>query len=504
MNAFKNIPNPLIPSGGLPPNEIPTEVMNLMDEEQKKRQAEIDARNIPDNQVGPIVNGTLPGLPVNTPAPVVPQTPQVDQVGPVVNGTLPGLPENTTPPLVTSTPTEESMSSTEQSPSFGYNASTNGIDQQQAALSQMGKQDQELMRQEFIKSQAKAEAEALVAEEKMKREAEINNTYLQDVENVNKKVEELTNRKYEGFWANKSTGDKILAGLAVALSGNKNGNVAFDIYQKQANEDAMAFQEKKAAELQAIKDSKIDIDVKRKLANDSLQSILAYNIAQKNVVLNKMDEITSKIKGEKALSQANLLRGKLEADRDDAINKANMFNQQMAESKYKIDEENKIKMAATSNKPASKPLSVEAQKMATQVKTGSKAIKGMIDSLKEGDNTFSLVGDNNFTRNRTLAIEMFGRMQSGGAITDDEVDTFKKLLPSPLDNKKQQEAKLQQLSEHFNELSAAGRGENIYSDTEMSPQSKQSKFPLTITKNGQQATVNSEGELQEAQADGWR
>lgn len=73
------------------------------------------------------------------------------------------------------------------------------------------------------------------------------------------------------------------------------------------------------------------------------------------------------------------------------------------------------------------------------------ALTGMSKAYDNGDNTFSLVGDNDFTRNRSVFVEMLGRMQSGGAITDDEVSNFKKLIPTIKDSADQQQAKLEQM-----------------------------------------------------------
>lgn len=78
-------------------------------------------------------------------------------------------------------------------------------------------------------------------------------------------------------------------------------------------------------------------------------------------------------------------------------------------------------------------------------KLGLIATQGMADALAKGDNTFSLIGDNDFTQQRTLFEEALGRMQSGGAITLDEANRFKKMAPTFTDSKEMQQKKLSML-----------------------------------------------------------
>ncbi len=70
------------------------------------------------------------------------------------------------------------------------------------------------------------------------------------------------------------------------------------------------------------------------------------------------------------------------------------------------------------------------------------ALTGMEGAHGAGDNTFSLIGDNDFTRNRTKWEEAIGRMQSGGAISNEEAERFRSLIPGVRDSKDQQVKKL--------------------------------------------------------------
>jgi hypothetical protein len=75
-------------------------------------------------------------------------------------------------------------------------------------------------------------------------------------------------------------------------------------------------------------------------------------------------------------------------------------------------------------------------------KLGLEYVQKMDNALANGDNTFSLVGDNNFTNAQAYAAEAFGRMQSGGAINKDEEARFLRMAPRPTDSLEMQRTKL--------------------------------------------------------------
>lgn len=90
-------------------------------------------------------------------------------------------------------------------------------------------------------------------------------------------------------------------------------------------------------------------------------------------------------------------------------------------------------------------------------KLGLISVNGMEAALKGGQNTFSLIGDNDFTQQRTLFEESLGRMQSGGAISKEEEIRFKKMAPTPWDSHEIQMKKLAQLkSEMISRLGTLG------------------------------------------------
>lgn len=69
-------------------------------------------------------------------------------------------------------------------------------------------------------------------------------------------------------------------------------------------------------------------------------------------------------------------------------------------------------------------------------------VKDMEAAMDAGENTFSLFGDNNFTKAEKNFTEGLGRLQSQGAITDDEVAKFESMAPNWRDSPEIQKSKL--------------------------------------------------------------
>lgn len=95
-------------------------------------------------------------------------------------------------------------------------------------------------------------------------------------------------------------------------------------------------------------------------------------------------------------------------------------------------------------------LGAEQKQRLDNAKLGLISTRGMADALKAGDNTFSLIGDNDFTQQRALFEESLGRMQSGGAISKEEEKRFKEMAPTKWDSAEMQQKKLAQLEQEMN------------------------------------------------------
>lgn len=97
-------------------------------------------------------------------------------------------------------------------------------------------------------------------------------------------------------------------------------------------------------------------------------------------------------------------------------------------------------------------LSGEAKKMLGLANEGINAVNGMTAALDSGvgpsriDSNTPLLGtfvsDNAFTSNQRIAAEMFGRLQSGGAINKEEENRFIAMGPRPGDDPQQARLKL--------------------------------------------------------------
>ena len=120
----------------------------------------------------------------------------------------------------------------------------------------------------------------------------------------------------------------------------------------------------------------------------------------------------------------------------------------------------------------------------------------MEKALNAGQNTFSAVGDNDFTAAERRATEAFGRMQSGGAINREEEGRFRKTLPGMTDSSEMQRKKIQtQRDEMKSRLKTLG-----FSPEETSPSKPKENVtskPKSIIQNGHTYILNeSTGEYE--------
>lgn len=136
-----------------------------------------------------------------------------------------------------------------------------------------------------------------------------------------------------------------------------------------------------------------------------------------------------------------------------------------------------------------------------QASEGEKAVQGMTDALADGDATFSLWGDNDFTRNARNAAEMYGRLQSGGAINKDEEARFMAMLPTFKDSAEQQKKKLEGAMAYFKNRQAA-YGTRA-PEPEQTVASKAAKPELVVVSNGKEKLKIPMSRLKEAEADGY-
>lgn len=122
-----------------------------------------------------------------------------------------------------------------------------------------------------------------------------------------------------------------------------------------------------------------------------------------------------------------------------------------------------------------------------------KALDEMGTALDNGQNTFSLIGDNDYTSASRRATEAYGRMQSGGAINKDEEARFEKTLPVNTDTKEIQRKKiLSQRNEMVSRLRTLGftPEESGYKPKDFNYGSSKKAKPKQITQNGHVYNLN--------------
>jgi hypothetical protein len=100
-------------------------------------------------------------------------------------------------------------------------------------------------------------------------------------------------------------------------------------------------------------------------------------------------------------------------------------------------------------KAANKPVTGEANKIITMSTDALKGVDMMEKALREGQNTFSLVGDNDFTLGSKLYEESIGRLNSGAMINASETAKYKSMRPQITDTKEMQAKKLAWIRESF-------------------------------------------------------
>ena len=250
------------------------------------------------------------------------------------------------------------------------------------------------------------------------------------------------------WWNSRTTGQKISLGIGAALAGIGGGSNAVLNMVNNAIENDISAQEK----MFEMRGSQVKNYVS--LANDLFKNKgAALDMARVFALENLNNMITARVSKTKSpIIRANALKAK------------GMIKQKQAEFQMSAAE----KMASMKEKSGKEDkLGAEEKKRLDNVRESLQAIDGMFVALQQGQNTFSMVGDNDFTFNRNLFVEALGRMQSGGAITKDELETFRNLVPTAFDSEKMQQKKLRDMRvKMINRLKTLGKEDQAKSGYE--------------------------------------
>lgn len=347
----------------------------------------------------------------------------------VQNGAQPSMPTpmpnnanitTTPPPEVLSAPALPPAAPMPQNPvDVGMELADDGLILQEAGIRNEAKANQNAARQE---------AQAIASEQAERQN--IVKEYTDRADKIANQID-LTSREYAAgkidpnrFWADKSTLDKgttilslFLGGIGAGISGGE--NIAIKALDKAIETDI----DMQRSELNK-KENYLG-QLQKQYGN--IQDAMNIAKAQKaDLFALKLQELAAKSKDPQAAARAQILTGQLKEKYGQGI-----MNTVLA---------------------GKKPLSAETVQLKAKVRMARNGLEDMKKAFAGGSNTFSLIGDNDFTEARNRFIEGLGRLQSGGAITDDEVKNFKNLIPHVTDSRAIQLKKLQSMSELLNSL----------------------------------------------------
>lgn len=253
---------------------------------------------------------------------------------------------------------------------------------------------------------------------------------------------EADDRKSGLGWA------QFAAGIGDALQGKSPSNSAATFNQIRKDIDASTVGALEKQRKSAIE----DYDINKKMGQDSKKADIGSDetkIAQSLALDMGMDPaLASKMTAAQFEEMSPYLKAKFEAklremDRRD-LNSHRDAQLNLDRQKLGFEREKALAETNKKNDPNErlKALSGTDKARFDNALMVARSIDDMGSALDAGENTFSMVGDNNYTTAEIKAAEAYGRMQSGGAINKDEETRFLKMLPRSTDTKEMQRKKL--------------------------------------------------------------
>jgi hypothetical protein len=300
----------------------------------------------------------------------------------------------------------------------------------------------------------KGEAMATAAEAaRLEAEAEAANDYATEVEREQQKIKQeqelLLNKKREvsqkaidfneqlrtrqidtdRFWSSRTTGQKalMLTGVFLMGVGGRDGLAQINNLIERdidAQKEDWARGEKGVKNMVSIMndlygDEQAALDMSKAMAYENLKNKLTAKLAS-----TKSQDIRAKIP--KAIALIEIEQGK-----------------------YMNDAALKLAQAQKAGKKDKElDISGEDAKRITFYRDGLEAIKRMKRALKQGQNTFSLIGDNDYTAARDYFIESF-RSGTGAAMPDYERKTYSGMAPKWTDTPQIQKMKIDIAEKRF-------------------------------------------------------
>lgn len=278
------------------------------------------------------------------------------------------------------------------------------------------------LEQEAAVLQEKADEVKSINESKAAQEQELLSKQREVYEKAMQFNEEMKTRQIDTdrFWNDKTTGQKTMLRLGVFLMGvgGKDGLGALNAMidrdiaaQKESFDRGMTAQDNM-------------VSIMTKLYGNEMAGVQAAKAMA-------LENLTSKIEAKMATTKSAEIRAKIPklvgAIR---VEQGKLLNQAAQE----------VFKSSVDKKDAGK-LSGEQQKRYDLFRGGLDSVKRMRAALERGDNTFSIIGDNDFTAARRYYVESF-RANTGAAMPAHEVANYTRFAPKFTDSKSIQRLKL--------------------------------------------------------------
>lgn len=292
-----------------------------------------------------------------------------------------------------------------------------------------------IMEQAAQASAAETEAEAM--REAYEETLDANSEATRQMEEVNQQVQEVKERAValqsqmaekkidpDRFWNSRTTGQKVMLGIGTFLSGLGGGgnNQVLDMIDTAIQRDIAAQQENYERMGERANNM---VSMMSSLYKPGFEAAKMARVMALENIKNKLAAKRATTKSQAHQAAIPKIIGQIEEEQGKEMNKVVM---------------DRLKAQKDSKKDTK--LNSEQMKRLQFYKNGIEAVRGMKKALEKGVNTFSLVGDNEFTLNRSYYVDSF-RAGTGAAMPPYEIEFYQALAPKVTDREAIQKKKLE-------------------------------------------------------------
>ena len=469
--------------------------------------------------VSPVnVGGTVPALDTVTPTEA---PPELAPLPPVTQEAIPeAAPVPQTPveaplatPSVTTTTTTQKRATDEAR--AAQDQITSALEAQKDALEEQTQIGAAKAAETFGFNQEaqRIEAEAAQAEQDLRNQgaAEIEKR----INELDSRTAELSDRKYEGYWASKSTGEKIVGAISLALGAYASAlgggpNAALKIINGAMNEDFKAFQANTKIKMDAINRSRLGIEDKRRLLSDQIINLQAKKLSDISIVQSKINNLGNKFKDEELKAKLAGLNAQL--DQQAAETRAKFENSLAETVNTKVTEQQALATGIDKElyvpglgQALTKQDAKELKKAFITKQDLDVKLKEII-ALRTKHDGGEMFDREDVARGKQLSKELllkYKDLAKLGVLSESDMAIIEEIIPAdPLqfDFMPGQEPTMEKLTSLQKDINGLFEAEV---EARLEPGTRITQFPITVTKDGQMATVSNEAELSEAMTEGW-